>query len=71
MWGDCDKIGATGSRHEAHLNCAVHRELRRLVSAEGEGARRGWSGERDNRYVDQCAIVAEDGREMNEAYGTN
>ena len=71
MRSDRNKRGTTWSRSETDLNCAVHIELRGLVSAEGESARCGRCGERDNRHVDKRAIVAEDCREVNEAYRPN
>ena len=71
MRGDCNKVGTTRGGCEAHLNCAVHRELRRLIPTERESASCWRCSERDNRYVDQGAIVAEDRREVNEAYCSN
>ena len=71
MRSDGNQRGTTRSRSETDLNCAAHIELRGLVSTEGKGAGCGRRGQGYNRHADKRAVVAEDGREVNEAHCPN
>lgn len=55
------------SRNETRLNGCVHRELRGLIPAEGEGARHGRNGQSNNRDIHQRAISGDNGGELNKA----
>lgn len=64
---DRDKTRAGLTRSKADLNTAVHRELRRLISAEGERIRARRLNERHHRNIDESAFAVENRREFNEA----